>query len=91
MPSAELDGTARDIAGRLARGSPTAIRFTKYALNNWLRMFGPTFDASLAMEFLGFDGPDVVEGMDALRDKRSPRFSGPAPQSPPRDDDSGRG
>lgn len=65
---------ALDIAVRLAAGSAEAIRLTKYSLNNWLRMAGPTFDASLAMEFLGFDGPDVAEGTRALREKRPPSF-----------------
>jgi enoyl-CoA hydratase len=27
------------------------------------------------MEFLGFTGPDVAEGVRAVRDKRPPRFS----------------
>jgi enoyl-CoA hydratase len=70
--------TAYDVAGRLAAGSQSAIRWTKYALNNWLRMAGPTFDTSLALEFMGFGGPDVREGIAALRDKRPPHFTGPA-------------
>jgi enoyl-CoA hydratase len=73
-----LVDTAFDVAGRLAAGSQSAIRWTKYALNNWLRMAGPTFDTSLALEFLGFAGPDVGEGVAAVRDKRPPRFTGPA-------------
>lgn len=73
----ELEATALRIARKLARGSKSAIRWTKYSLNNWLRLAGPTFDASLAMEFLGFTGPDVREGIDSLRAKRPPRFSGP--------------
>ncbi|MBG0832085.1 enoyl-CoA hydratase/isomerase family protein [Planomonospora sp. ID67723] len=66
---------ALEIASRLAAGSAEAIRLTKYALNNWLRLAGPSFDASLAMEFLGFTGPDVAEGVQAVRDKRPPRFT----------------
>jgi enoyl-CoA hydratase len=73
-----LHGTALDVARRLARGSQSAIRWTKYALNNWLRSAGPTFDASLALEFLGFGGPDVREGVAAIRAKRPPEFTGPA-------------
>jgi enoyl-CoA hydratase len=37
-------------------------------------MAGPTFDASLAMEFMGFSGPEVQEGMAALKAKRRPKF-----------------
>ncbi|MNF17039.1 enoyl-CoA hydratase [compost metagenome] len=62
------------MANRLAAGSQTAIRWTKYALNNWLRMAGPAFDTSLALEFMGFAGPDVHEGVASLRQKRPPQF-----------------
>jgi len=65
---------AMEVAGRLAAGSQDAIRWTKLALNNWYQVFGPTFDASLALEFLGFAGPDAVEGLASHREKRSPRF-----------------
>ena len=65
---------AYDVADRLANGSQTAIRWTKYALNNWLRQAGPSFDASLALEFMGFAGPDVKEGLASLRDRRPPQF-----------------
>ena len=74
-----LDARAVEIAARLATGAQTAIRWTKYALNNWLRQAGPTFDASLAMEFLGFDSPDVKEGLASHLEKRKPAFD---PKSP---------
>jgi enoyl-CoA hydratase len=73
-----LVDTAYDVARKLAAGSQSAIRWTKYALNNWLRMAGPTFDTSLALEFMGFAGPDVHEGVAAVKEKRPPRFGGPA-------------
>jgi len=66
--------TARGVCDKLLRLPPTAVRWTKYALNNWLRAAGPTFDASLALEFLGFSGPDIGEGVKALREKRRPNF-----------------
>ena len=43
-----------EVADRLAAGSQSAIRWTKYSLNNWLRQAGPSFDTSLALEFMGF-------------------------------------
>src|SRR5437868_759156 len=70
----ELQAKALEVARRLAAGPQTALRWTKYSLNNWLRMAGPAFDASLALEVLGFTGPEVKEGLGALREKRSPNF-----------------
>lgn len=70
----ELVATAHETARALARGSPSAIRWTKYALNNWLRLLGPTFDTALGLELLGFAGPDAQEGIAALRERREPRF-----------------
>jgi enoyl-CoA hydratase len=70
----EVHDKAMEIAVRLAAGAQEAIRLTKYSLNNWLRLAGPSFDASLAMEFLGFTGPDAAEGVRALREKRPPAF-----------------
>jgi enoyl-CoA hydratase len=74
VPDAELLPRAYEVAERLAQGSTSAMRWTKYALNNWLRLAGPTFDVSLALEFMGFAGADVREGVASLRDKRAPRF-----------------
>jgi enoyl-CoA hydratase len=79
VEDAELDAKAVEIAVRLAEGAPSAIRWTKYALNNWLRAAGPIFDASLALEFLGFSSPDVKEGLASHREKRKPKFP---PDSP---------
>ena len=74
VEDADLDAKAVEIATRLAEGAPSAIRWTKHALNNWLRMMGPTFDASLALEFLGFTGPEVKEGLASHRERRKPVF-----------------
>jgi enoyl-CoA hydratase len=74
VPEDELEGRALAIATRLAEGSQPAIRHTKLALNNWLRLAGPAFDASLALEFLDMSGPDVREGVAAVREKRAPKF-----------------
>jgi enoyl-CoA hydratase len=75
----ELQEKALQIAIKLAKGAPSAIRWTKYALNNWLRTAWPIFDASLALEQLGMTGPDAIEGLAAHVERREPRFN---PESP---------
>ena len=70
----ELQDKALEIAERLAKGAPAAIRLTKYSLNNWLRMAGPSFDASTAYEFLGFAGEEAKEGLASHKEKRQPNF-----------------
>ena len=74
-----LDQRAIEIASRLANGAQTAIKWTKYAMNNWLRQAGPAFDASLAMEFLGFDSPEIQEGLASHLEKRPPSFPKKSP------------
>jgi enoyl-CoA hydratase len=74
VPEDELEERALEIATRLANGAQQAIRHTKLALNNWLRAAGPAFDASLALEFLDMTGPDVHEGVLAVRERRKPNF-----------------
>ncbi len=74
---AELQAKALEVARKLAGGAQTALRWTKYSLNNWLRMAGPSFDASLALEMLGFTGDEVKEGIAALREKRKPSYPPP--------------
>ena len=69
---------ALEVAVQLAGGAQEAIRWTKHSLNHWYRVMGPAFEASLALEFLGFGGPDAAEGLAALRDKRDPGFRDPA-------------
>jgi enoyl-CoA hydratase len=74
VDESELLATARDIAAELSEGAQEAIRWTKYSLNQWYRQQGPLFDASLGLEFLGFGGPDVVEGVASHRERRPPAF-----------------
>ncbi len=74
VPEEQLLPKAYEVADKLAAGSQSAIRWTKYALNNWLRQAGPAFDASLALEFMGFAGPDVREGVASLRERRTPKY-----------------
>lgn len=72
----EVLATATRIAENLAAGAQQAIRWTKHSLNHWYRMFAPAFESSLGLEFIGFAGPDVQEGLAAHREKRPARFGG---------------
>lgn len=78
VDDAELESTALDVAGNLANGAQSAIRWTKRALNLWLKQFEAVFEASLAYEFLGFPGPEAVEGMQAFVEKRTAAFPKPS-------------
>ncbi|MBS4730034.1 enoyl-CoA hydratase/isomerase family protein [Mycobacterium sp. SM1] len=71
----EVLTTATRLASDLAQGAQTAIRWTKHSLNHWYRMFAPAFEAALGLEFIGFSGPDVREGLSAHREKRPARFA----------------
>jgi hypothetical protein len=50
-----------------------------YNMMNFSKPTGPTFDTSLALEFLAFTGLDVKEGIASIREKRSPKFSDRSP------------
>lgn len=69
-----LYDTALEVAAGLAASSVTAVRWTKHTLNHWLRTATPAFDASLALEFLGWRLPDAAEGVAAVKEKRAPQF-----------------
>jgi len=73
-PADELMAKAWKVADKLAAGPQQAQRWTKRALNNWLRVAGPIFDSSLAFEMLNFLGPDVKEGIAGIKEKRPPKF-----------------
>jgi len=70
----KLLDTARETARDLAQGAQEAIQFTKHSMNNWYRQSAPIFEASLGYEFLGFGGPEVVEGVASYRERRPPKF-----------------
>jgi enoyl-CoA hydratase len=70
----QLEAKSLEVASRLATGAQRPIRWSKYALNNWLRMAGPAFDASAALELLSFNGPEVRKASRRSRRKRPPQF-----------------
>jgi enoyl-CoA hydratase len=75
----KLQETALRTAIRLTEAAPSALRWTKLSMNNWLQAAWPIFENSLALEILGFSGPEVVEGLKAYEEKRAPKFD---PYSP---------
>ena len=74
VPRDQLMARAMAVAENLANGPQHAIRWSKRALNNWIRMAGPIFDNSLALEMLNFFDADVTEGAKAIKEKRPPKF-----------------
>jgi enoyl-CoA hydratase len=75
VPRAELTAEAQRIARQLADGPQHALRSTKKALNQWLKLGGITaFDYSLALEMLGFFSDAPGEGARAIVEKRPPHF-----------------
>jgi enoyl-CoA hydratase len=70
----DLLETAREIAGQLSGGAQEAIAWTKQTMNEWYRQQGAIFESGLSLEFLGFGGPDVVEGVASHRERRAPVF-----------------
>ena len=74
VPDDEVLAEALAIAERLAGGARTAVQWTKRVLNQWLSLSAPAFGESLALEMLGFLGPDAREGLAAVRERRPPEF-----------------
>lgn len=66
VPAEDVLSTAMEYGRRLATGPPSAIRFTKKALNQWLRLGGITaMDYSQALEALNFFGPELRQAVEA--------------------------
>ena len=75
VEEADLLVTARKLASKLNVGAQESIQWTKRALNLFWKHNAGTFEAGLSMEFLGFRGPDVKEGLASHREKRKPNFT----------------
>ncbi|MCB1004717.1 MAG: enoyl-CoA hydratase/isomerase family protein [Acidimicrobiales bacterium] len=66
VPDVEVRDEARSVAAALAASPPDAVRWTKKTLNSWYQPAVPAFDASLAVEVLGFAGDDFAAVVDRL-------------------------
>lgn len=77
VPAADLEAEALAFATRLADGAPLAVRYTKLAVNKLVKdALNTAFDASTALELMTFMSRDHAEAVDALKEKRPPRFEG---------------
>ena len=74
VPRESLMDEAMAVATKIATGPQDAARWTKRALNLWVKQAAPAFDASLGFEMLNFLGHDAAEGAAALGEKRKPRY-----------------
>ena len=79
LPDEEVEARAVQIATQFANSAPAALRWTKIMLNHWMKQAAPIFEASLALEFIGFAGPEGREGMNAFLNKRKPEFDQETP------------
>ena len=74
LPKDQVLPKALELAFRMAKGPQFALSWTKRALNNWLRVAGPMFDHSIALEMLTFMSADASEGIQAVLEKRQPIY-----------------
>jgi len=77
VPAAALADEAMAFAARLAAGAPLAVRYTKLAVNKLVKdALNVAFDTSTALELVTFQSDDHREALQALKEKRPPRFTG---------------
>jgi enoyl-CoA hydratase len=75
LPAAELDAAVARFCERLLQGSTNAIRWTKVAINLELkRIAHAVMDAGIAYEAVTIRSADHREAVEALHEKRAPRF-----------------
>jgi enoyl-CoA hydratase len=72
-----LQDEALAFARRLADGAPLAVRYTKLAVNQWIKQTANVaFDLATALEIVTFQSRDHREALAAIREKRKPSFEG---------------
>jgi enoyl-CoA hydratase len=77
VPHDELDAVVDAFADQLTSGAIRAIQWTKQAINAPLReTVASNLELSLALEAKSNLTQDHMEGINALREKRSPKFVG---------------
>jgi 2-(1,2-epoxy-1,2-dihydrophenyl)acetyl-CoA isomerase len=77
VPPDELPAAARELAARIAAGSPTAVALTKRALQRSLEAgWAETLEYEADLQGVAGRTADHAEGIVAFLDKRPPTFTG---------------
>ena len=78
VPDDEVYGRALAFTQRLAAGAPLAVRYTKQAINQTMKLLlaNILLDLSTSVEMITIRSSDHLEALDAIRQKREPMFTG---------------
>src|SRR4029079_14702355 len=77
VTTAELESTARDLAGEIAANAPLTVRAAKRTIDELVRNPQTSDLAALdAAVAACFASEDYAEGRLAFKEKRNPRFKG---------------
>jgi enoyl-CoA hydratase len=69
-----LEAKSIEVAVKLAKTAPTALRMTKYVMNHWLRQNQAIFDLSAAFEMTNVSSGEAQEAIRALNSKTEAVF-----------------
>ncbi len=73
----EVGPAARAIAARIAALPPIAVQGTKRSLNRVMQQrAGEVFEYSLALEQMTLVSDDILEAVNAFKEKRAPDYKG---------------
>lgn len=77
VPGERLMDEARALAGRIAANPPGALRMTKRLIREGQRVDLPTLlEMASAMQSIAHHSDDHAEALDAMAEKRAPKFTG---------------
>ena len=74
VPDDEVLDRALSIATRIAGNAQYATRWTKRALNAWVRQQAPIFELSTALQMISLHGGDMQAALAAIAAGRKPEF-----------------
>ncbi len=77
VPADRLHAEAMEFCHRLAARPPLAVRYTKAAVNAWVKQaFATAFDIAIGYETVTMASADHAEAVAAIRQRRPPHFEG---------------